>query len=224
MRRESPGEIPPPIRLEARWPIMAAVVVMLTITVLRPAEVRIAPVWVLPALEVVLLALLLTGHPAQLTRRTTRMRAFSIAIVGIVLVDTLAATVRLVDVLIHGGHATNSADQLLAAGALVWGCNVIAFALLYWLIDGGGAAVRAHHPPTYPDLAFPQQLTPEIAPAGWRPQFLDYLYLSLTSSAAFSPTDVMPLVPWAKIAMGAQSLISIAVLGLVIARAVNVFT
>ncbi len=224
MRRESPGDTPSPIRLEARWPIMAAVVVMLTITVLRPAELRIAPVWVLPAFEVVLLAFLVVSHPAQLTRRATRLRALSIAVVAIVLVDTLAATVRLVDVLIHGGHATNSADQLLAAGALVWGCNVIAFALLYWLIDGGGAAARAHHPRAHPDLAFPHQLTPEIAPAGWRPQFLDYLYLSLTSSAAFSPTDVMPLVPWAKIAMGAQSLISIAVLGLVIARAVNVFT
>jgi uncharacterized membrane protein len=224
MRRESPGETPAPIRLEARWPIMAAVVVMLTITLLRPTELRIAPVWILPAFEVVLLAFLVASHPALLTRRASRLRALSIAVVAIVLVDTLAATVRLVDVLIHGGHATNSADQLLAAGALVWGCNVIAFALLYWLIDGGGAAVRAHHPRTYPDLAFPQQLSPEIAPAGWRPQFLDYFYLSLTSSAAFSPTDVMPLVPWAKIAMAAQSLISIAVLGLVIARAVNVFT
>jgi len=107
---------------------------------------------------------------------------------------------------------------------LVWSGNVLAFGLLYWLLDGGGAAVRAHHPHAYPDLAFPQQLSPEIAPPGWRPQFLDYLYLSLTSSAAFSPTDVMPLVPWAKIALAAQSLISIAVLGLVIARAVNVFT
>jgi uncharacterized membrane protein len=203
---------------------MAAIVVMITITVLRPAELRVAPPWVLPGVEVALLALLASGHPARLTRRAAGLRALAIAVVAVVLADTLAATVRLVDVLIHGGHATNSADQLLAAGALVWGCNVIAFALLYWLIDGGGAAARAHHPRPHPDLAFPQQLTPDVAPAGWRPQFLDYLYLSLTSSAAFSPTDVMPLVPWAKIAMGAQSLISIAVLGLVIARAVNVFT
>ena len=223
MRRESPGEIPP-VRLEARWPIMAAIVVILTITLLRPAELRIAPAWVLPALEVALLGCLVAGHPAQLTRRAAGLRALSIAVVAVVLADTLAATIRLVDVLIHGGHATNSADQLLAAGALVWSGNVVAFALLYWLLDGGGAAVRAHHPRAHPDLAFPQQLTPEVAPAGWRPQFLDYLYLSLTSSAAFSPTDVMPLVPWAKIAMAAQSLISIAVLGLVIARAVNVFT
>lgn len=223
MSRESPGA-PPPIRLEARWPIMAAVAVILTITVVRPPELRVAPRWVLPAFEVVLLALLLAGHPARQTRRAAGLRALSIAVVVVVLADTLAATVRLVDVLIHGGHATNSADQLLAAGALIWGANVIAFALLYWLIDSGGAAIRTHRPRAHPDLAFPQQLTPEIAPAGWRPQFLDYLYLSLTSSAAFSPTDVMPLVPWAKIAMAAQSLISIAVLGLVIARAVNVFT
>jgi uncharacterized membrane protein len=223
MTRESSGEIPP-VRLEARWPIMVAIALMLTITVLRPAELRLAPVWVLPALEVALLALLVVGHPAHLTRRAAGLRALSIAVVAVVLADTLVATVRLVDVLIHGGHATNAADQLLAAGALVWSGNVIAFALLYWLVDGGGAAARAHHPRAHPDLAFPQQLTPEIAPAGWRPQFLDYLYLSLTSSAAFSPTDVMPLVPWAKIAMAAQSLISIAVLGLVIARAVNVFT
>ena len=223
MTRESSGEIPP-VRLEARWPIMAAVVVILTITLLRPAELRIAPAWLLPAFEVVLLACLVSGHPAHLTRRAAGLRALSIAIVAVVLADTLAATIRLVDVLIHGGNATNSADQLLAAGALVWSGNVVAFALLYWLLDGGGAAARTHHPRAHPDLAFPQQLTPEIAPAGWRPQFLDYLYLSLTSSAAFSPTDVMPLVPWAKIAMAAQSLISIAVLGLVIARAVNVFT
>jgi uncharacterized membrane protein len=223
MSRESPGEIPP-IRLEARWPIIVAVAAMLAITVLRPAELRIAPAWLLPAFEVALLAFLVTGHPAHPTRRAELLRALSIVVVAVVLVDTLAATVRLVDVLIHGGHATNSADQLLAAGALVWSGNVVAFALLYWLVDGGGAAVRTHHPREHPDLAFPQQLTPEIAPPGWRPQFLDYLYLSLTSSAAFSPTDVMPLVPWAKIAMAAQSLISIAVLGLVIARAVNVFT
>jgi hypothetical protein len=224
MRRESPGEIPPPIRLEARWPIVAAVAVMLAITVLRPAELRVAPAWALPGIEVVLLALLVAGHPAHPTRGAVRLRALSIAVVTIVLADTLAATVRLVDVLVHGGRATNSADQLLAAGALVWGCNVIAFGLLYWLLDGGGAAARTHNPRAYLDFAFPQQLNPGIAPAGWRPQFVDYLYLSLTSSAAFSPTDVMPLVPWAKIAMGAQSLISIAVLGLVVARAVNVFT
>ena len=102
--------------------------------------------------------------------------------------------------------------------------NNIAFALLYWELDGGGAAARPHHLPTQTDLAFPQQLNPRIAPADWRPRFIDYLYLGFTNATAFSPTDVMPLVPWAKIAMAVQSLVSLAILGLVIARAVNVFT
>ncbi len=66
-------------------------------------------------------------------------------------------------------------------------------------------------------------MNPTIAPAAWRPRFLDYLYLGFTNATAFSPTDVMPLVPWAKITMTVQSLVSLALLALVIARAVNVF-
>jgi hypothetical protein len=143
-------------------------------------------------------------------------------VVGIVLADTLVTTVRLVEVLIHGGTTTNSADELLTAGAIVWGSNVIAFALFYWLIDSGGPEVRARHHPAAPDFAFPQQLSPELAPPGWRPEFGDYLYLGLNSSTAFSPTDVMPLARWAKGAMATQALISVVVLGLVVARAVNV--
>jgi len=96
--------------------------------------------------------------------------------------------------------------------------------LLYWELDGGGAAARAHEPPRYPDLAFPQQLNPIIGPPDWRPRFVDYVYLSFTNSTAFSPTDVMPLVPWAKLAMAVQATISLAILGLVIARAVNLFS
>ena len=68
-----------------------------------------------------------------------------------------------------------------------------------------------------------RMLNPGIGPPGWRPRFVDYLYLSFTNSTAFSPTDVMPLVPWAKFAMSVQAVISLAILGLVIARAVNVF-
>jgi hypothetical protein len=99
-----------------------------------------------------------------------------------------------------------------------------AFALLYWELDSGGAAARAHRLPRHADFAFPQQLNPDIAPAGWRPRFIDYLYLGFTNATAFSPTDTMPLAPWAKVAMTVQSLISLAILGLVVARAVNVFS
>jgi len=67
-------------------------------------------------------------------------------------------------------------------------------------------------------------LNPDIAPADWRPRFIDYLYLAFTNATAFSPTDAMPLAPWAKMAMAVQAAISLAVLGLVVARAVNVLT
>jgi hypothetical protein len=213
-----------PARLEARWPILMAVLSIVVLTLLRPAEMRLLPRWVLPTVEIVLLATIIARHPARVGPRAALLRAIAICVVGIILADVLTATVRLIDVLIQGGKATNSAGPLLTAGAIVWGSNVLAFSLLYWLVDGGGAAARAHHMPAALDLAFPQQLSPETAPPGWRPQFIDYLYLGLTASTAFSPTDVMPLRPWAKVAMGAQSLVSLSVLGLVIARAVNVLS
>ena len=65
-------------------------------------------------------------------------------------------------------------------------------------------------------------MNPELAPPGWRPRYVDYMVLGVTTSMAFSPTDVMPMVPWAKLTMSAQSVISLTVIGLVIARAVNV--
>ena len=129
----------------------------------------------------------------------------------------------LIDVLITGGHQTNSASDLLEAGSIVWVSNILAFALLYWELDGGGAAARAHHSRSDVDFAFPQQMNPELAPADWRPQFVDYLYLAFTNATAFSPTDAMPIARWAKLAMMVLSVSSLAILGLVIARAVNVF-
>ena len=94
---------------------------------------------------------------------------------------------------------------------------------LYWLLDGGGPEARIWHPPEFPHLAFPEHLNPVVAPPGWRPEFADYLYLGFTNATAFSPTDVMPLARWAKLAMTVQAIGSLAILGLVIARAVNIF-
>jgi hypothetical protein len=213
-----------PYRGEARWPSVAAVLVYLALTLLRPAEVRVAPAWLLPAVELVLLVVLILRDPGRIDRRSSELRLVSICVVGLLVVDAAAATGYLVYILIQGGALTSSATDLLAAGAIVWSSNVIAFALLYWELDSGGAAARAHAMPRSPDFAFPQQLSPEIAPAGWRPQFLDYLYLGVTTSTAFSPTDAMPLARWAKVAMTVQALISLAVLGLVVARAVNVLS
>jgi hypothetical protein len=209
---------------EARWPMAGAVVAAIVLTILLPDAVRLGPRWLLPLIEGVLLVAVVVGAPGRINRRSRLLRAISIALVVVLVLGTLWATGQLIDDLIHGGPETNSASDLLEAGSVVWLSNNIAFALLYWELDGGGAAARAHHAADHLDLAFPQQLNPRLASPNWQPRFIDYLYLGFTNATAFSPTDVMPLVPWAKITMAVQSVISIAILGLVIARAVNVFT
>jgi hypothetical protein len=179
---------------------------------------------VLPLIEGVLLGAVIVGDPGKIDRRSRTLRSLSIVLVSVLVFGALWATAQLIDELIHGGSETNSASDLLEAGFVVWLSNIIAFALLYWELDGGGAAARAYRVAVHNDVAFPQQLNPEIAPPDWQPRFIDYLYLAFTNATAFSPTDAMPLAPWAKITMAIQSLVSIAILGLVIARAVNVFT
>jgi hypothetical protein len=175
-----------------------------------------------PVVEAILLVAVVIGDPGKIDKRSRPVRALSVTLIVLLVVTALWCTAELIAELIHGGVATNSAGLLLAAGGGVWASNVIAFGLLYWELDSGGPAVRAHGLSAYPDFAFTEQLTPELARPDWRPRFIDYLYLGFTSATAFSPTDVVPLRPWAKVAMMVQSSISLVLLGLVVARAVNV--
>ena len=197
----------------------------MVLTVLLPDEPSKGRTWLLVLIEGALLVALIVSGQVRLTRRASHIRILSIALVAVLVSYTLVVTWELIDDLIHGGKETNSASALLSAGSVVWVSNILAFSLLYWELDGGGSAARTH---TWPrrrlDLAFPEDLNPHVAPANWLPRFIDYLYLGFTNATAFSPTDVMPIAPWAKVAMAVQAVVSIAILGLVIARAVNVFT
>jgi hypothetical protein len=187
---------------ESRWPMAAAVLTAMVLTVLLPDDLRLAPRWVLPTVEGLLLVALIAGDPGRISRRSTALRAVSVALISVLALSALWSTAQLVDDLIHGGPETGSASALLQAGGSVWACTVLAFSLLYFELDGGGAAARAERMPTRPDLAF--------------------LYLGLTNSLAFSPTDVMPLARWAKAIMSVQSVASLLIIGLIVARAVNV--
>jgi hypothetical protein len=201
----------------------AAVVAAMVLTILLPSDQRALPAWVVPLVEGILLAALIVGDPGAIDHRSRLLRVISIGLMSVLVLAALWATARLIDDLVNGGPQTNSASDLLEAGSIVWVSNIIAFALVYWELDGGGAAARAHHSRSHVDFAFPQDMNPGLAAANWAPRFVDYLYLAFTNATAFSPTDAMPIAPWAKLAMILQSLISLAILGLVIARAVNVF-
>jgi hypothetical protein len=173
-------------------------VVAMIVLLLLPARFSVGPNWIVPVIEVLLLAAIFITerHPG----------------------DRRPAVV-----LVEGGPETNSATALLGVGSGVWIYTIIAFTFLYWLLDGGGPVARIWNPPEFPHLAFPEHLNPVVAPPGWRPEFPDYLYLGFANATAFSPTDVMPLARWCKLAMTIQAFGSLAVLGLVVARAVNIF-
>ena len=208
------------VRGERRWPMAAAVVVVITLTALLPASVRPEPRWFLILMGLVLVALVL-ADPGRVNRSRTYVRVLSLLLLVLLALAAVVSTLLLVHELVTGKDLTRSATTLLLVGNAVWISNNVVFGLLYWQTDGGGPVERMKVPRVHPDLAFPQHMNPELAVPGWRPVFIDYLYLGFTNAIAFSPTDVMPLAHWAKVTMGVQSLISIAILTLVIASAVN---
>jgi uncharacterized membrane protein len=214
---ESP--LPPAIALI----VFLAINIALRVWLPRGGAVRLP--WLVPAIEVVvliLLLLLLTSDPDSVRRRARWLHKLAVTFVCILVAAALWATTLLVYDLIKGIGESNSPTKLLASGAVVWLGNNVSFALLYWLIDGGGPLARGRlRVPV--DFAFTQQLSPELRPPGWRPVFLDYLHLGFTNATAFSPTDVMPLTHRAKYTMVLQSTVSLALFGLIVARAVNAF-
>ena len=59
------------------------------------------------------------------------------------------------------------------------------------------------------------------AKSGWTPGFVDYLYVSVTNSSAFSPTDTMPLSARAKLLMATESVSALVLSVVVISRGVS---
>lgn len=210
------------IGTEKRWPLLGALAVAIVVPLLLPARFSVGPSWIVPAVVALLLAAIVVADRARDDRRPAAVRVLSLALVVVLVAEAAGVTARLVIDLVEGGPETNSASALLSVGFGVWLYTILAFAFLYWVLDGGGPDARLWTPPEYPDLGFPEQLNPVVAPPGWHPQFFDYLYLGFTNATAFSPTDVMPLARWAKAAMTLQAVGSLAILGLVIARAVNI--
>jgi hypothetical protein len=223
----SPGEATEARLGESRWPPALALVAFIGLNIgLRiwlPNEGAIRMPWLLPAIEAVLLFVLVAGDPARLASRARWLRPLLVFLVGALVVAALWATVVLIYDLINGTGVSNSPSELLASGGLVWLGNNLSFALLYWLIDSGGPIARSRQE-TPIDFAFTQHMSPELAPPGWRAVFLDYLHLGFTNATAFSPTDVMPLTHRAKYTMLVQSTVALALFGLIVARAVNAFT
>jgi hypothetical protein len=207
-------------RGEHRWPAALAVIVAIGLQLVLPDRMVPQARYLLPTLEVALLAALLVANPFRMDRESAVLRAAGLALTGLVgLSNGWSAVLLVVDLV--AGHPIGPAELLLA-GTGVWLTNVIAFALVYWELDRGGSAARAAAVRIRPDFLFAQMQNPQLVDPDWEPQFADYLYLSFTNATAFSPTDVLPLSRWAKLTMMVQSAVALVVVALVVARAVNV--
>lgn len=208
-------------RGERRWLPSLVALVLLLLPFALPDHQRTLISWILLAVGAPLVVAIVAVDPGRIDRRSDLLRVLGVGLTIVLVLAASAASIRLISELLQGAPQMKDATTVLRTGFLVWLDANLTFALLYWQLDSGGSANRLLSPPRYPDFAFPEHMNPELAPPGWMPTCLDYLYLGLTNALAFSPTDVMPLKHWAKLTMAVQSIISIAILSLVIANAVN---
>jgi uncharacterized membrane protein len=220
-----PDEVPTPAwrvptRSEHRSPAVAVVVATVALQLLLPNELVIRPGWLLPAVTGSLAFALLLINPGRVSRHAPLERAVALSVVAVVTVANAGSAVQLVDGIITGS-ITNRPGSVLASAAIVYWSNIVAFSLWYWEFDRGGPGERAAGSAEYPDFLFPQMSAAEFTAKDWRPTYPDYLYLSFTNSTAFSPTDVMPLRPWAKLTMMLQAAVSLIIALLVVAWAVS---
>lgn len=180
------------------------------------------PRWIVPILEVALVIPLTVTFPRRVKKEEKWARVAAIVLIGLINLANVISLGWLVYFLVHGGQT--SGRELIISAFQIWLTNIIIFGLWYWELDGGGPAARCQPVHREPDFLFPQMANPDVAPQGWAPTFVDYLYLALTNATAFSPTDTMPLTEWSKMLMLIQSLASLLIVALVAARAVNILS
>ncbi|MBO3745497.1 DUF1345 domain-containing protein [Streptosporangiaceae bacterium NEAU-GS5] len=208
---------------EGRWPAVAATLVIVGLHLWLSEQQSIGLAKVMPVVETGLLIALIAANPVRMRRENPLIRSISLGLLAAIGLANAWIVIQEADALIRGTE--HDPLRMLSVGGGVWLINVLLFALWYWEFDRGGPVARRQAREPYPDFAFAQMSAPpKLVHPKWKPSFVDYLYLAFTNATAFSPTDVMPMTVRAKLAMLVQSTLSVIIVVLVIARAVNVLT
>jgi hypothetical protein len=217
---------------EPRLPAAIAVVAAIALYALLPNKLLFVPRLVVPVLELLLFIPLVAANPRRMTNENQTLRRLAIALMLLIAASNAVALVLLIRRLV-GGHGGQEAPSLLLAAGQIWLTNILVFALAYWELDRGGPVTRTQLArPRLPiaDFRFPQDedhdAIQEVAKrsaerSGWAPGFIDYFYVSVTNSSAFSPTDTMPLSPRAKLLMAVESVSALTLSVLVISYGVG---
>ncbi len=193
----------------AETTLVVAIILQLTIS----KHLQVGPKYMVAVLLLFLVICTAATAPKRHLGRARSHLTLSTLLIGLVSIANAAELALLTKALIHGSQIPGK--SLLSGAVAIFLTNIIVFGLWYWELDGPGLSGR--HKSNKDDFQFPQS-----GRANWKPTFFDYLYVSLTNSTAFSPTDTMPLTHFAKGLMSVQALISLLTVVLVTARAVNI--
>ncbi len=205
------------ITREPRWPALVAMMAASGVYLAMPEPLSLGPSWMLLGIITLLMIPIVVSH---------RRERFDIAKVltlignGLITLAMIASLIFLVQGIPK--HAEAPKD-LLRSASMLWIANILVFALWYWKLDAGGPSGRDNKADGLnSSFLFPQMLQQRDGDLSWTPHFMDYLFLAFNTSTAFSPTDTAVLTRWAKLGMMLQSLISLAIVILLAARAVNI--
>ena len=190
---------------ELRWPVSVVVVLTALVQLTVPTAFTAGPVWVLPTIELAMLAFLVVMNPGAMHHPHLHLRIVSLTLTAVMSLSNVVSAAKLINGLLDG-LVSNDPFTLIRVGGTIWLTNVVVMALWYWELDRGGASARARNVHDRTDFLFPQMSSPQFANPNWEPRFLDYFYFSFTNATAFSPTDVLPLTRWAKLLMILQSI------------------
>jgi uncharacterized membrane protein len=207
-------------RVESSAPAALAVAVIIGIQLTLLEKLTLGPNWLAPLLEAGLLLPLVVAVPRRHPEHARQWRYVAVGLIALVNLSNFVSLGLLVHFLLTGGKTSGS--TLLFDAVKLWLTNVILFALWFWELDRGGPHRRGHAGEKHPDFVFPQMTAGDLAPPTWKPGFFDYLFVSFTNAAAFSPTDTLPLTVRAKMLMMLQAFTSLLTVALIAGRAVNI--
>lgn len=168
-----------------------------------------------------LILALLIGLTVNLGKSSLRSlhHLFAVLLLGLLSAANISGLIFVLNSLVMN-HAILNGDQLLASAVAIFMTNIIVYALWYWEIDSPGLT-RTRWSKHDKDFQFTEQDMARDFP-DWKPEFIDYLFLSVINSFNGATTGAKPLTHQAKMLMASQALVSVFTLALVIARSVSI--
>ncbi len=208
---ENPARKPEP-----RWLALVAMLAAALVYGALPSYLSAGPHWLLLAVMAAVVASAIVSHRIEHHAADRFFGFLASGVLTLALVWSLALLVGAIP-----KHEIDAKILLRSATAL-WVTNVLVFALWYWRLDAGGPHQRAQRGRHRQGAFLFPQMNLADREHDWSPHFVDYLFLAFNTSTALSPADTAALSRWAKVLMMIQATISLTIIALLAARAVNI--